>query len=452
MPQQEINNLAAASEVRQRLNENFTELYERVDAAFTSQGGWLDQGANISLHNGSRILAGNTAPDEDGNATRDFGGGGGIALQCFAGYDLRWENGRLYTMESDGITIRRVDYQLTPPGATDDATRGYAVGSHWSMQSGELYTCEDNSAGAATWILTAFATAAQGEKADTALQPAAIASGTITPKSGDIDFNLLGGISGPTMEAVRTASWTATAGTLTPVNLADASGDVTVTLKASPTAGDVIGVHISTGHLTRRLLIDRNGQTINGSTAVGMWPLFQVGEYLIFRFDGSTWIVEDGRIPAKVKVIPHSNNTAVNGIVTTLGWSNVIYDSAGMQDTGTRENFTLRRDGRIRLRLNLTLLLTGQAVLADNTIWRMQFSVTNTALNTRLASSCENTGNGAPTGQNIAFILADTETIQLSAGAIYVPSIYQVNSAGQNLIAHAGIEASNCLLVEEVLR
>ena len=38
-----------------------------------------------------------------------------------------------------------------------------------------------------------YATAAQGVKADTALQPSAITSGSITPGTGDIDFSKLGG-------------------------------------------------------------------------------------------------------------------------------------------------------------------------------------------------------------------------------------------------------------------
>lgn len=45
---------------------------------------------------------------------------------------------------------------------------------------------------------SAYATSAQGAKADTALQPAAIASGTITPRSGNLDLNSIGTIGGST--------------------------------------------------------------------------------------------------------------------------------------------------------------------------------------------------------------------------------------------------------------
>jgi hypothetical protein len=41
--------------------------------------------------------------------------------------------------------------------------------------------------------ISSFATAAEGDLAASALQPADIASGTITPKTGNLDFNSLGG-------------------------------------------------------------------------------------------------------------------------------------------------------------------------------------------------------------------------------------------------------------------
>lgn len=153
MTRQVITNGLSGITVRQRLNSNFIELYDAADIAITSEGGSLQQGASISLHNGSRIVSGNVALDENDSPTRDFGGNGGIALQCFAGYDLRWENGRLYTMESDGITIRRVDYQWAPPEATDDATRGYTVGTYWVLVDGTCFVCNTDDADAAVWDL-----------------------------------------------------------------------------------------------------------------------------------------------------------------------------------------------------------------------------------------------------------------------------------------------------------
>ena len=88
----------------------------------------------------------------EGTIDAGLGGLKGIAQICGAGYELKWENGRLYVMGSSGNTIRQSLYNFTTtPTATDDTTLGYAVGSLWTLDDGTVYECTDDTIGAAVW-------------------------------------------------------------------------------------------------------------------------------------------------------------------------------------------------------------------------------------------------------------------------------------------------------------
>ena len=90
----------------------------------------------------------------EGTIDAGLGGLKGIAQICGAGYELKWENGRLYVMGSSGNTIRQSLYNFTTtPTATDDTTLGYAIGSLWTLDDGTVYVCSDATATAAVWAI-----------------------------------------------------------------------------------------------------------------------------------------------------------------------------------------------------------------------------------------------------------------------------------------------------------
>jgi hypothetical protein len=100
-------------------------------------------GDSLTFDNGSKLKKGTTIAD----------GSGGIALKCSVDYELKWEAGRLYTMEPDGFTIRRVDRcRNIAPTATDDSTKGFVVGSLWVLDDGTSYECTAATATAAVWV------------------------------------------------------------------------------------------------------------------------------------------------------------------------------------------------------------------------------------------------------------------------------------------------------------
>jgi hypothetical protein len=100
------------------------------------------------------LLFDNASRLREGTIDAGLGGLKGIAQICGAGYELKWENGRLYVMGSSGNTIRQSLYNLTTtPTVTDDDTLGYSVGSLWTLDDGTVYVCSDASTGAAVWAI-----------------------------------------------------------------------------------------------------------------------------------------------------------------------------------------------------------------------------------------------------------------------------------------------------------
>jgi hypothetical protein len=109
------------------------------DIAFTGSAG-------LSFDNGAFFRKGTT---DAGN-----GGAKGTAQICSISYELKWEAGRLYYMQQDGFTIRDVTHNFTiVPQVTDDSTKGFVVGSRWSLDDGTVYLCSDDTIGAAVWAV-----------------------------------------------------------------------------------------------------------------------------------------------------------------------------------------------------------------------------------------------------------------------------------------------------------
>ena len=144
----------------------------------TKNGGALNQGANLTLSDGSNdseigawgfgventngdsiyvdpteIGLNNGAKLKKGTTDGGLGGYKGIALKCSVDYELKWEAGRLYTMQQDGFTIRSVEHCMTAPTSNDDETKGYVVGTRWVMDSWKTYVCTHAGEGNADWEL-----------------------------------------------------------------------------------------------------------------------------------------------------------------------------------------------------------------------------------------------------------------------------------------------------------
>jgi|GWRWMinimDraft_5_1066013.scaffolds.fasta_scaffold01192_2 hypothetical protein len=114
--------------------------------------GNITDGEDIFISNGDKILLDNGANLKKGTTDAGLGGSKGIALRCAVDYELKWEAGRLYVMQGDGFTIREVSHNFTTtPTVTDDATKGFVVGSRWILDNGDLYVCTDDATDDAIW-------------------------------------------------------------------------------------------------------------------------------------------------------------------------------------------------------------------------------------------------------------------------------------------------------------
>lgn len=115
----------------------------------------VDLGTNdLIFGSGSGILLNNSSRLREGTIDAGFGGSKGIAQICAVGYELKWEAGRLYVMDGNGVLIRHSLYNFNiAPSVNDDYTKGYYVGSLWTLDDGTVYTCSDSTTGAAVWDL-----------------------------------------------------------------------------------------------------------------------------------------------------------------------------------------------------------------------------------------------------------------------------------------------------------
>jgi hypothetical protein len=112
-------------------------------------------GANdIVFDNTQGLLFDNSSRFREGTIDAGLGGSNGVAQICAVGYELKWEAGRLYVMDGNGTGIRQSLYNLNvTPTVNDDNTKGYGVGSLWTLDDNSTYTCTSAATGAAFWVL-----------------------------------------------------------------------------------------------------------------------------------------------------------------------------------------------------------------------------------------------------------------------------------------------------------
>lgn len=106
----------------------------------------FDAGQGLIFDNNSRL--------QEGTIDAGLGGNKGISEICGLGFESKWEGGVRYIMGSSGNTIRQSLYNFAnTPTATDDNTKGYYVGSLWTLDDGTVYRCIAATTGAALWKL-----------------------------------------------------------------------------------------------------------------------------------------------------------------------------------------------------------------------------------------------------------------------------------------------------------
>jgi|LakMenEpi03Aug12_release.lakeMendotaPanAssembly.Ray.scaffolds.fasta_scaffold46812_5 hypothetical protein len=140
-------------------SQNYTQYVSGGGGSTGSLSNVLDEGNtsgpnDIVFDDSQGLLFDNSSRLREGTIDAGLGGNGGIAQICGLGYELKWEGGVLYVMNSSGNQIRQSLYNFTTtPTTDDDDTKGYVIGSIWSLDDLTNYVCSDNSTGAAVWDL-----------------------------------------------------------------------------------------------------------------------------------------------------------------------------------------------------------------------------------------------------------------------------------------------------------
>jgi hypothetical protein len=112
---------------------------------------------DIDFRVGNGIVFSNLSRLKEGTIDAGLGGSNGIAEICGLGFESKWEGGVRYIMGSSGNTIRQSLYNFgNTPTATDDDTKGYQVGSLWTLDNGTVYECSDATTGAAVWAIQEY--------------------------------------------------------------------------------------------------------------------------------------------------------------------------------------------------------------------------------------------------------------------------------------------------------
>jgi hypothetical protein len=113
---------------------------------------------DIEFGTGKGILLNNGSILREGTTDAGTGGNNGIAQICAVGYELKWEAGSQYVMDGNGLLVREVNHKFnTAPGVGNDDSEGFYVGSRWILDDGTIYTCTDDSTGAAVWKVYPYA-------------------------------------------------------------------------------------------------------------------------------------------------------------------------------------------------------------------------------------------------------------------------------------------------------
>lgn len=208
----------------------------------------FDEFFGLAFNNNSRL--------REGTIDAGLGGAKGIAQICAVGYELKWEAGRLYVMDGNGVYIRSSLYNFNiTPSVTDDITKGYLPGSLWSLDNGDTYICTDSSTGAAVWVLQSNAVSTleqvlnSGNNAGTNnidLNGNKILNVTEITATGDLSLNPVGSITcnGKTIDL--------TGGEIHKVPLIHSPNNVDLTVEGKGT-GDLI---FTTNTVTRLRITD----------------------------------------------------------------------------------------------------------------------------------------------------------------------------------------------------
>jgi hypothetical protein len=266
--------------------------------------------------------------------------------------------------------------------ASDKSKLKNGVQRYIESVKSELITLFD-AAGTASGAISSHESNYAHNAITTALQPAAIASGTITPKTGDIDFNNLG--SGEASDAmseaealagtettprivaaavlksaiqthsaltIRAVSTTTTAVAFEHLIITSSGSNYTIELPENPSTNDVVALKYVQQTPGDVITIDRNGKTINRLAGdIKLYVADQTSgklDSIELVYDGVGWVItRDDRVPHRAELYMTADEQSVVGSpqTNTVPFDSVRNDNVGMGNT-TEHTLTVKRTGQ----------------------------------------------------------------------------------------------------------
>jgi hypothetical protein len=297
------------------------------------------------------LLFDNSSRLREGTIDAGLGGTKGIAQICGAGYELKWENGRLYVMGSSGNTIRQSLYNFsTAPTTSDDVTLGYQDGSLWTLDNGDTYECTVAATG--TWILRANVPDLQQvtDVNSTTTVGITVDNGT---ESVVIKHDRIKIVNASGAEAVIISPTLATTtnfeipnklgGTETFAMLSDVTGGLDLEVNGTPNVDQTLlnlieGVNIDiadngTGGVTITSLADRYKTSSLTSVLIGNGSkIFTVDANLAY-------------IPLQEVLIVYDSSNHMHGTVTSYSGTTLVVDVNHHTGGGTFASWVINLDG-----------------------------------------------------------------------------------------------------------
>ena len=355
--------------------------------------------AGLSFDNGAFFRKGTT---DAGN-----GGAKGTAQICSISYELKWEAGRLYYMQQDGFTIRDVTHNFTAvPQPTDDSTKGFVVGSRWSLDDGTVYVCSDATIGAAVWAVVTVG----GVTSVTATSPI-FSSGGATP---DISIQPANLFDDGYLTSADFTSFAAKFDVPTGTNADYLDGTGTPTLFPTLTNGTVTSVDLT---MPSAFSVTGNPVTSSGTLAVAAAGL------------SSQYIRGDGQLAN----FPTSSGGGsslsyyLNGSVAQGTLGGVAFKQmSGTPVIGAGTDFNISADGYIQSFITDASVPNQLAIPAGNWNFEMYFSASSSGGTPRFYIELYKLSGGtltliATSAANPEFITNGTQ-VDLYTTAVAVPS------------------------------
>jgi hypothetical protein len=310
-------------------------------------------------------------------------------------------------MQQDGFTIRDVTHNFTfVPQVTDDSSKGFVVGSRWSLDDGTIYLCSDDTIGAAVWAVVAVG----GVTSVTGTAPIA-SSGGATP---DISISQA---DASTDGYLSSADWTTFDGKFdvpTGTNADYLDGTGTPTLFPTLPTGTVTSVDLT---MPPAFSVSGNPVTSSGTLAVAAAGL------------SSQYIRGDGQLAN----FPTSSgggssvNYYLNGSVAQGTLGGVAFKQmSGTPVIGAGTDFTINADGYIQSFITDASVPNQLAIPAGNWNFEMYFSASSGGGSPRFYIELYKLSGGtltllASSSANPEFITNGT-AIDLYTTAVAVPS------------------------------